>query len=63
MSYAADGALEPSWVNDPECDCEGACGDECGDDCYCPGHNEECGTCGYFPCACDAFYEAYKNGD
>jgi len=41
MSYAADGALEPSWVNDKyDCICEESC-DMCDDDtCDCDYHEK-----------------------
>lgn len=39
MSYAANGSLEPPWVNDDDCLCEDECADMCGDDsCDCPYH-------------------------
>ena len=42
MSYAADGPLEPPWVNEEECLCVDECGEWCEtDDCECVYHREE----------------------
>ena len=38
-NYAADGPLEPPWVNDPDCLCEDECEEMCTDEnCDCPYH-------------------------
>lgn len=39
MIYAADGQLEPPWVNDEDCLCVGECEEYCEDEeCDCPYH-------------------------
>jgi hypothetical protein len=54
MSYAADGALEPSWVNDKyDCICEESC-DMCDD--------EEC-DCEYHEVYVPSLDEDYFNHD